>query len=40
MGLTKALGGRSPDHGIRVVAVNPGYTQTDRGLAIMRIMAE
>ena len=40
MGLTKALGGRSPDHGIRVVAVNPGYTETERGVAMMRAMAE
>lgn len=40
MGLTKALGGRSPDHGIRVIAVNPGYTETERGIAMMRLMAE
>jgi NAD(P)-dependent dehydrogenase (short-subunit alcohol dehydrogenase family) len=31
MGLTRALGGRSPDFGVRVVGVNPGLTATDRG---------
>ena len=31
MGLTKALGGRSPDFGVRVVGVNPGLTRTERG---------
>ena len=31
MGLTRALGGRSPDHGVRVVGVNPGLTATERG---------
>jgi 3-oxoacyl-[acyl-carrier protein] reductase len=29
-GLTKALGGRSIDHGIRVVAVSPGAVETER----------
>jgi 3-oxoacyl-[acyl-carrier protein] reductase len=40
MGLTKALGGRSPDYGIRVVGVNPGYTETERGLTNLRVIAE
>ncbi len=30
MSLTRALGARSPDHGVRVVGVNPGLTATDR----------
>ncbi|MBM3490190.1 MAG: SDR family oxidoreductase [Alphaproteobacteria bacterium] len=30
MGLTRALGARSPDFGVRVLAVNPGLTATDR----------
>jgi NAD(P)-dependent dehydrogenase (short-subunit alcohol dehydrogenase family) len=36
MGLTRALGGRSPDFGIRVVAVNPGLTATDRAKFMLR----
>jgi NAD(P)-dependent dehydrogenase (short-subunit alcohol dehydrogenase family) len=40
MGMSRALGGRSPDHGVRVVAVNPGYTETDRGIMMLRAMAE
>jgi NAD(P)-dependent dehydrogenase (short-subunit alcohol dehydrogenase family) len=30
MGLTRALGSRSPDYNVRVVGVNPGLTDTDR----------
>ncbi|MEI9806240.1 MAG: short-chain dehydrogenase/reductase [Pseudolabrys sp.] len=30
MGFSRALGSRSPDHGIRVVGLNPGSTETDR----------
>jgi 3-oxoacyl-[acyl-carrier protein] reductase len=30
MSMTRALGARSPDHGVRVVGVNPGLTATDR----------
>ena len=30
MGMTRALGAQSPDHGVRVVGVNPGLTATDR----------
>jgi 3-oxoacyl-[acyl-carrier protein] reductase len=30
MSLTRALGARAPDHGVRVVGVNPGLTATDR----------
>jgi NAD(P)-dependent dehydrogenase (short-subunit alcohol dehydrogenase family) len=30
VGLTRALGGRSLDHGVRVVAVSPGAVETAR----------
>lgn len=30
MAFTRAMGAKSPDHGIRMVAVNPGLTVTDR----------
>ena len=36
MGLTKALGGRSPDFGIRVLGVNPGLIATDRATTMLR----
>ncbi len=36
MSFTKALGGRSLNHGIRVIGVNPGPVATDRMLKIMR----
>lgn len=36
MGLTRALGARSPDHGVRVVGVNPGLTATDRAIFMLR----
>jgi len=36
MGLTKALGGRSPDFNIRVVGVNPGLIATDRATTMLR----
>ena len=39
MSFTKALGGRSLNHGIRIVGVNPGPVATDRMLKIMRIKA-
>ncbi len=34
--MTKAIGGSSARHGVRVVGVNPGPIATDRGVAIMR----
>ena len=40
MGLTRALGGRAPDDGIRVVGVNPGLTATDRATFILRKWTE
>ena len=36
MSFTKALGGRSLNHGVRIVGVNPGPVATDRMLKIMR----
>ncbi|MGA0594079.1 short-chain dehydrogenase/reductase [Enterovirga sp. CN4-39] len=40
MGLTQALGGRSPDFGVRVVGVNPGMTRTDRASFLLRGWSE
>ena len=39
-GVTKSLGGRSIDDGIRVVAVNPGGVETERMIAVQRARAE
>jgi NAD(P)-dependent dehydrogenase (short-subunit alcohol dehydrogenase family) len=36
MSFTKALGGASLDHGIRVVGVNPGPVATDRMIKLMK----
>ena len=36
MGFTRALGGRSPNHNVRVVAVNPGLTETDRAVTVLQ----
>jgi 3-oxoacyl-[acyl-carrier protein] reductase len=38
-GVTKSLGGRSIDDGIRVVAVNPGGVETERLIAIQQARA-
>jgi NAD(P)-dependent dehydrogenase (short-subunit alcohol dehydrogenase family) len=38
-GVTKSLGGRSIDDGIRVVAVNPGGVETERMVAIQKARA-
>jgi hypothetical protein len=38
-GVTKSLGGRSIDDGIRVVAVNPGGVETERMVALQRTRA-
>lgn len=40
MALTRALGGRSTDYGIRVVGINPGLTATDRAIFLMRQRSE
>src|SRR6478752_1488593 len=39
MGVTKSLGGRSIDDGIRVVGVNPGGVETERMIMIQRARA-
>lgn len=36
MSLTRALGGRSPDFGVRVLGVNPGLTATDRATTMLQ----
>jgi hypothetical protein len=38
--MTRALGADSPKHGVRVVGVNPGGTETDRQVARWRARAE
>jgi NAD(P)-dependent dehydrogenase (short-subunit alcohol dehydrogenase family) len=40
MALTKALGRESYDHGVRVVAINPGPIETDRLVTLQRYRAE
>jgi 3-oxoacyl-[acyl-carrier protein] reductase len=40
MGITKSLGGRSIDDGIRVVAVNPGGVETERMITNQRKRAQ
>jgi NAD(P)-dependent dehydrogenase (short-subunit alcohol dehydrogenase family) len=40
MAFTRALGGRSLDHGIRVVGVNPGPVDTDRIQKLLRQRAK
>ncbi len=35
MALTRALGARSPDHGIRVLGVNPGLCATERATTLL-----
>ena len=40
MALTRALGAESPDHGVRVVGVNPGAIETDRQVVRWRARAE
>lgn len=40
MAFTRALGGSSRADNIRVVAINPGMTRTDRLIAMMRTLAE
>jgi NAD(P)-dependent dehydrogenase (short-subunit alcohol dehydrogenase family) len=38
--MTKAIGGTSADHGVRVLGVNPGPILTERGIATMRIITQ
>ncbi|MCC7271378.1 MAG: SDR family oxidoreductase [Alphaproteobacteria bacterium] len=40
MAFTRALGSYSLEHGVRVVAVNPGAVQTDRIVQLMRTRAQ
>ena len=40
MAFTRALGSVSPDHGVRVLGVNPGPTATERLVMLMRRKAE
>ena len=40
MAFTRGLGGRSRADNIRVVAINPGLTRTDRMIGLMRTWAE
>lgn len=40
MAFTRSVGSISPDFGVRVVGVNPGYTATDRAEGIMRTISE
>ncbi len=40
MALTEALGRESIDHGVRVVAINPGPIETDRLVTLQRYAAE
>ncbi|MCP5150398.1 MAG: SDR family oxidoreductase [Ectothiorhodospiraceae bacterium] len=39
MAFTRALGGESPAHGIRVLGVNPGAIETERLVGLMRTRA-
>jgi hypothetical protein len=40
MAFSRTMGSLSPDHGVRVVAVNPGYTSTDRAESVLRKISE
>jgi 3-oxoacyl-[acyl-carrier protein] reductase len=40
MAFSRSLGSQAPDFGVRVVAVNPGYTATDRAESVLRKIAE
>jgi NAD(P)-dependent dehydrogenase (short-subunit alcohol dehydrogenase family) len=40
MAFSRSVGSQSPDFGVRVIAVNPGYTSTDRAESVLRKIAE
>lgn len=40
MAFTRAVGARAPDFGVRVVAVNPGLTETDRATTMLKSWSE
>jgi hypothetical protein len=39
MAFTRTAGSASPDHGVRILGVNPGYTATDRAEGQLRAFA-
>jgi hypothetical protein len=40
MAFTRSVGSVSPDYGVRVIGVNPGYTSTDRAQSMMQTISE
>jgi NAD(P)-dependent dehydrogenase (short-subunit alcohol dehydrogenase family) len=40
MAFTRSVGSQSPDFGVRVVGVNPGYTATERARTVLRGVSE
>ena len=40
MAFSRAMGGRSPDFGVRVLAVNPGPVETDRQVYLAKLKAK
>jgi 3-oxoacyl-[acyl-carrier protein] reductase len=40
MAFSRAVGSQSPDFGVRVIAVNPGYTATERAESMLRKIAQ
>ena len=40
MAFTRTAGSASPDFGVRILGVNPGYTATDRAEAQLRVFAQ
>ena len=40
MAMSRALGAEAPDHGVRVVAINPGATETDRQIVRWKARAQ
>jgi NAD(P)-dependent dehydrogenase (short-subunit alcohol dehydrogenase family) len=39
-GIQRVVGSQSPDFGVRVFGINPGYTSTDRAESVLRKIAE
>lgn len=40
MAMTRALGGASPRHGVRIVGINPGAIATDRMVTMLKVRAK
>jgi NAD(P)-dependent dehydrogenase (short-subunit alcohol dehydrogenase family) len=40
MAFSRSIGSQAPDFGVRVLAVNPGYTATERAYSVLRKIAE